>query len=271
MSEAYPNRFDYLNKAKTLMAAGDAGSLRYACLELRSCIEAVTYEKLRAYTPRLPRDLLDDSSKWQPPKLVRLLVELEGEADQEYSVYIGRTGSTQPMQFHGEHRTFKTKWLSTNHRKLGSFLHAPRDIAPDRPRQQIEPQKLRQYLESVVEECERVVESSVTLTLAPTVEYKCQLYGRKTVANAESAKRRGRVSCLQCEAEYLVSVAEDQRLYLKLSGWWFLCLACEHQILVPSKHLVPGHEFTCNECGRKYKLVDQVWRYTAVVESGGET
>src|SRR5688500_4185803 len=111
MSEAYPNKFDYLDRAKTLLAAGDATSLRYACLELRSCIEAVTYEKLRAYAPRVPPSLLNDVSKWQPPRLVRLLLQLEGEADQEYSVYIGRTGSTQPMQFLGEHRTFAVRWI----------------------------------------------------------------------------------------------------------------------------------------------------------------
>jgi hypothetical protein len=274
MSEAYLDKFDYLTKAKTLIAAGDPTSLRYACLELRHCMEAVTYEKLRAYASRLPPSLLNDFSKWQPPHLVRLLLELEGEADQEYSVYIRREGSTQPMQLFGEHRTFGTKWLTKNYNKLGSFLHAPRDIIPNRPRQQIDPQKLRQDLESIVEECERVVGSSLTSTLDPggIVEYNCQLCKRKTVANKESAMRRGRVSCLYegCEAEHLVSVREDQRLYLKLRGELFPCQACKHQILIPLKHLVPDHEFACDECGHRHKLVGQVWGYTDWVESSGE-
>jgi hypothetical protein len=109
MSEPYLNKYDCLSRAKALMASGDAASLRYACLELRFCMEAVTYEKLRAYAPRLPPNVL---SIWQPPQAVKALLELEGEADQEYRVAIGRAGSTQPMQVMGEHRTFATKWIA---------------------------------------------------------------------------------------------------------------------------------------------------------------
>jgi hypothetical protein len=54
------NKYDCLARAKALLDAGDTTSLRYACLELRSCMEEATYEKLRAYAPRLPRDVLDD-------------------------------------------------------------------------------------------------------------------------------------------------------------------------------------------------------------------
>jgi transcription elongation factor Elf1 len=267
MREASLNKFDCLERAKTLMAAGDAASLRYACLELRFCMEAVTYDKLRAYATRLPPSVL---SIWQPPQAVKALLELEGEADDEYIVAIGRTGSPQPMQVMGEHRTFAARWLRRHYNKLGSYLHAPNRNAPNQ--NEVDPQQLRSYLESVIEECERVVESSLTLTLVPTgiIEYDCQLCGHKTVANKEGAKRRGRVSCLQCEAEHLVFVAEDQRLCLELSGWWFLCEACKHQRLVPSKHLVPDHEFACDECGCRHKLVDQAWRYIALAGGGGE-
>jgi DNA-directed RNA polymerase subunit RPC12/RpoP len=264
MSEASLNKFDCLDRAKTLMAAGDAASLRYACLELRFCIEAVTYDKRRAYASRLPPDVL---SIWQPPQVMKALIELEGEAKDEYIVAIGRMGSSQPMQVMGKHRTFGTRWLRKHYNKLGSYLHVRN--APGQS--QVDPQELRSDLESVVEECARVVESSLTLTLDPggIVEYDCQLCGRKTVANKESAKRRGRVSCLKCEAEHLVSVAEDQALDLRLSGWVFPCQACSYQILVPSKHLVPDYEFACDVCGHKHKLVKD-WYYAVEVERGGE-
>jgi predicted RNA-binding Zn-ribbon protein involved in translation (DUF1610 family) len=270
MNGAYLNKVDCLTRAKTLMAAGDAASLRYACLELRFCMEAVTYEKLRAYAPRLVPGVL---SRWQPPQAVAALLELEDEADQEYIVAIGvrRGETTGPMQVMGDHRTFGTAFLRKHYNKLGSYLHVPNEHAPSRSRQQVDPQELRPYLEGVVEECERVVESSITLTLARVVEFNCQLCGRKTLANAEGATRRGRVSCLHtgCEAEHLVSVAEDQGLYFRLSGWVFPCQACGHRILVASKHLVPDHEFACNECGRRHKLVKD-WYYAVAVESGGE-
>ena len=91
------NKYDCLARAKALLAAGDAASLRYACLELRSCMEAVTYEKIREYGRRFPRSVIDDFSKWQPRVLVKILLSLEEGADQDYKVAIKRTGSTEPF------------------------------------------------------------------------------------------------------------------------------------------------------------------------------
>jgi hypothetical protein len=262
------NHYDCLERAKVLLASGDDASLRYACLELRYCMEAVTYEKLRAYAPRLPPDIL---SMWQPPQLVKALLELEGDADQEYTVAIKPTGSSQPFQIMGEHRTFATKWIRKHYHSIGSYLHAPKDITPGRRPRQIEPQELRQYLEDVIAECTRVAESSITSTLAEVVVFDCQLCDHKTVTNLESAKRRGRVSCLhpECEADYVVSTAEDGALYFRPDGWVFPCQACRFQMLVPSKRLVADHEFSCNACGRRHKLVKD-WYYAIEVERGAE-
>jgi hypothetical protein len=264
MSEAYLNKFDCLDRAKALMASGDTAALRYACLELRFCMEAVTYERLRAYAPRLPADVL---SIWQPHRAVKALLELEAEADQEYTIAIGRAGSSAPMQVLGEHRTFATKWLGSHYNKLGSFLHVPNENAPGRRRQSVDSNELRQYLESVVEECERVVDSSISFPLAVTVDFNCQLCNRKIVANAESAKRRGRISCLyiECQAEYGVFSAEDGSINFRLRGGVFPCQACGHRIFVPSKFLVPDHEFACDACGRRHKLVKD-WYYAVEVQ-----
>jgi hypothetical protein len=231
-------------------------------------MEAVTYEKLRAYAPRLPPDLL---SRWQPPQLVKALLDLEGDADQEYTIAIKPTGSTQPMQIIGEHRTFATQWVRKHYHNIGSYLHAPKDITPGRRPRQIEPQELRLYLETVIAECARVVESSVTSTLAKVVMFDCQLCDHQTVANLESAKRRGRVSCLhpECSADYVVSTAEDRSLYFRPDGWVFPCQACGYRILVPTKRLISDHEFACDACGCRHKLVKD-WYYAVEVESGAE-
>jgi hypothetical protein len=231
-------------------------------------MEAVTYEKLRAYAPRMPPNIL---KIWEPPRAVRELLKLEGEADQEYKVAFGRTGSTQPMEVIGEHRTFAMTWLSKHYHKISNIaLHVPNGNDPD-TEPQVDAQELREYLESVVAECERVVESSITTTLALTVEFNCRLCGRQTVANAESAKRRGRVSCLhpRCEADYVVSTAEDGSLYFRPDGSVFPCQACGYRILVPSKRLVPDHEFACDACGRRHKLVKD-WYYAVEVKSSAE-
>lgn len=50
---------------------------RYACLELRQCIEALAYSKLKAYKDRIPSSLL---SKWQPGQAIKILSELEPDS-----------------------------------------------------------------------------------------------------------------------------------------------------------------------------------------------
>jgi hypothetical protein len=259
---------DCLGRARRLLASDDSAALRYACLELRLCMEAVTYEKLRAYASRLPADVL---SRWQPPQAVAALLELEGGADEEYTIAIGlrRDGVTGPMEVIGEHRTFATAWLRKHYHKLGSFLHVPNVKERERRSEPIALQDLREYLEDIVRECERVMQSSITSALAPVVEFTCQLCRRKNIANGESARSRGRASCLQlgCEAEHSVSEGEHGSLYFRLAGSIFPCQECGHEQLIPAKFLTEGHEFGCEDCGRRHKLVDRVWRYAAEVRS----
>jgi hypothetical protein len=43
-----------LAKATDLLASGDEDNLTYACLELRKCIEALSYELLMGYLSEVP-------------------------------------------------------------------------------------------------------------------------------------------------------------------------------------------------------------------------
>jgi hypothetical protein len=264
------NKYECLERAKRLLASGDAAALRYVGLELRFCLEAVTYEKLRAYSSRLPADVL---ARWQPPQAVAALLELEGEAEEEYTVAVGiqRDSEIKPLEVIGEHRTFTSAWLRKHYNKLGSFLHLPNENRSVGSGPSVASEGLREYLAEVLKECERIVDTSITSTLAPIVEFTCQLCQRKIVANAESARRRGRVVCLDgaCAAEHIVVTGEDGSLYCRPSGNSFACQGCGHEGLVPTKLQAKGHEFACVKCGRRHKLVDQVWRYS--VEIGDES
>ena len=261
-SEAYLNKRDCLARAKTLLTSNDPAALRYAGLELRMCMEDITYEKLEAYASRLPPNVL---SRWQPHHAVAALLELEDEAGKEYKVAVGQTSDS--LQYLGEHRTFALRWLRKHYHKLGSFLHAPNRNSPDSSADAGVAENLREYLEEILPECERVVQSSITSTVAPVVEFTCQACGRKTVANAASAERRERVKCLHtgCEVEHVVTRQEGS-LYFRLPRINFPCRSCGHPILIATKQLVPEYEFTCDACGRRHKLVDNVWRYAAEVE-----
>lgn len=264
MNEAYLSKFDCLQRAKMLHASNDLAALRYACLELRMCMEAITYEKLATYTPRLPLDVL---SKWQPPQAIAALLNLEDEAGQEYVMAFGRTRET--LECIGEHRTFALPWLRKHYNKIGSFLHVPNPNVPDAISEVDQIVDLKEYLNEIIKECERVVESSLLGGgMAYTVEFKCQACGRNSIANASSAERIGRVKCIHpnCQVEHAVTGKDDKHLFFRLTGTIFLCQSCKQEIFVAAKQLVPEHEFVCEACGWRHKLVDQVWRYAAEIQ-----
>ena len=69
--------------ATRLLNEQDDASLRYAALELRRCLEALVYEKLKTYRDVLPEGSV---SRWQPPQAFEALIEIEPEAQETYTL-----------------------------------------------------------------------------------------------------------------------------------------------------------------------------------------
>lgn len=113
-------------RAMSLLAAGDDGSLRYASLELRYCIEYLLLDRLRSYI-----EYLDDAAmlKWTPKDILRELLKADPDADKRLTLAVGLEATpgepAKTMHVLGEDRRLKLKWASGNWNALGSFLHAP--------------------------------------------------------------------------------------------------------------------------------------------------
>ncbi|MDO9424021.1 MAG: hypothetical protein Q7T40_07505 [Methylobacter sp.] len=56
-----------LHRAKDLIAQDDEISAKYACLELRFCIEYITYSQLQIYLKEVPNDTV---KKWTPKQII---------------------------------------------------------------------------------------------------------------------------------------------------------------------------------------------------------
>src|SRR5450830_563580 len=76
-----------LARAKALLAQGDDQALRYAALELRLTLEAIAYDRLHDYRRDVPPSVYET---WQPPKVLRLLLEIDPRADTPQTVKIAR-------------------------------------------------------------------------------------------------------------------------------------------------------------------------------------
>ena len=115
-----------MERAEALLAALKPENVRYAALELRLCIEALTYEKLRSFSSVIPQSVLET---WKPPQAVKALLEFEPMADQSFTLYAGveeEYGKPAPtMQFIGQHNSLRLKWLRKHYHRPGNLLHAP--------------------------------------------------------------------------------------------------------------------------------------------------
>jgi hypothetical protein len=116
---------DCLDRAKMHLA--DSSALRYACLELRFCIEFLVIDRLQAYLNEVPNDAL---KKWAPRAIISEILDIDPNGERSVSLAFGigsTSGASQtaaPLQL-GEDRRFTIKWANKSYNTLSSFLHAP--------------------------------------------------------------------------------------------------------------------------------------------------
>jgi hypothetical protein len=115
----------HLDAAHRLLT-GDSSSLRYACLELRMCIEALAYDRLQAYLTEVPNSVM---KKWTPRHILDELLAIDPHADRSSTVYVGAVEQfgvpAEEMKLLGEDKMFSVKWANSAHNALGNFLHVP--------------------------------------------------------------------------------------------------------------------------------------------------
>jgi hypothetical protein len=261
------NKHECIARAKTLVAAGDENSLRYAALELRTCMELITYEKLRDYSSMIPETVLE---KWQPPQAVKALLEFEPLADQSYRLSFGRQSApgvpAETMTVLGEHKSLNHKWLRTHYNKIGNALHAHA-----KPSTTLKGANRREYLEEVIADLEPVVASRMRGTSIRSVfTCRCERCDDPVVVNVKTAERTGKAVCFKpgCKAEYNLKIAEDKRTckFLLIQAT-FTCIKCEASIFLPPHELAEDRSFTCGTCNTLHTIVGKEWVYEAKVES----
>jgi DNA-directed RNA polymerase subunit RPC12/RpoP len=252
------DKWSCLERAQELLARNDDKLLRYACLELRFCIEAITYEKLNVYSGYVPAKVFE---KWQPNHALKMLLQFEPDADENLSFCISPesepgkpTGNWMNL---GEYRTFKLSWLSKNYNKLGNYLHV--NLNEDR-----EPVEIRQELQKIASELEPIINSDIIApTLANRIQFKCQACGHLSVSNDIVLRQTKHAICIDpnCGAEYDVTEEPNGRWKFKLIAIEFKCLNCGQSNWLENRELDIGRRFKCRSCGEHHVVVNRQWGY----------
>jgi hypothetical protein len=115
-----------LAAAKKELASGDDARFRYAALELRMAMEALTYDRALAFKDEFPPS---EYQTWQPRKVMSILLEIDPSADASFGLAMGieeEYGVQSPnMEFVGEERVLNMVALRKHYDALGSYLHLP--------------------------------------------------------------------------------------------------------------------------------------------------
>src|ERR1035438_8417790 len=185
--------------AATLLAKEDDDSLRYAALELRRCIEAIVYEKLRVYGDLLPEGSVH---QWQPPRACDALIAIEPDAEATFTFAVAPQAEPGkmpevPFKAIGVDQRPKGRWIKKTWHKLGFYLHADWPFADDKPKSSPRP-----FLEKTLNELEPMVSSSFSGMMAMTIDFPCSSCGLTVKVMQKSVESSRRAVCLTCGMPY---------------------------------------------------------------------
>jgi hypothetical protein len=243
-----------LNRATNQLSNNDDASDRYACLELRQCLEALAYKKLSAYANRVPQELFQT---WQPAQVIELLSKLEPNSisDRAFTIYKEpRTEHSKPVHSFRQKEITAT-FISKRYHKLGHYLHVPTILQASNP---VSP-KFHGYLIKLRDELIEYVNSTTYCSIADIVQFKCLVCSRAIIRNIQSIKDGDLVECfdIACKATHKLKLQDGGEFTFSLHQSTFDC-DCGNTIYMNTHRLRENTHVRCQSCEKKY-LFEREW------------
>lgn len=252
-------------RAQALLATPTHENQRYAALELRLCIEALVYEKLRSFSSHIPKEVL---MNWQPPQAVKALLEFEPNADRSFTIFAGIEDEygkpAKDMKLVGQHHALRLSWLRKHYNKLGNLLHAPALLDT----QSSSMPDISAYLLEVVDDLQAPLSGTITGgSIRDVYSFSCQQCHNTIVCNAEAVQRHKRAKCLNphCKAEYFASVSPsgEANFQVKITNFECADVSCTGVTPFENRKLDIGVQFKCMVCGLRHVIATRQWGYRA--------
>lgn len=181
-----------VQRARALMAAGsELPSLRYAALEARLAMEALTYDRARAYGDDFPTW---EIGTWQPRKLLQILLEVDPLADTGRSLSMSKKPANGPPEDNedwfdlGTETVLNLAAIKKQYDAIGSWLHMPTIKQMEEGDGQ-NPERLRRRLDALLTHLETVLAS--------------------TIFNVTMIGRNSKISCIRCEHRVRKAVKDN--------------------------------------------------------------
>lgn len=252
-----------LERAKAELATNNPRRLRYAALELRDTMEALTYDRALAFKDDIPPE---EYKTWQPRKLMAVLLEIDPSIgmtstlaaglEEEY----GKEAPPENMKTLGTDVVFTLSDLKAHYDAVGSYLHMP-SLEQIQSGKVPDPAKLRDRCETVVGLVENVLSSPVwncTLGFIATLD-KCmnadcsKPIKKRMPSGAETVEAQ----CFECRAEYTITSGQDGQTLWRPKVTRVPCSTsgCAETMGLWSHKVKAGTHWHCRGCGAHNAII----------------
>jgi hypothetical protein len=245
-----------LNRALAELASGDDHRIRYAALELRFAMAALTYDRAASYKDELPPTEYD---VWQPRKLLMMLLEIDATADADSCLAFGveETPGVQASVMHslGKETVLNLAVLKEHYDALGNYLHIP---TLRQALKGIDLAKLRGRCQEIATYLGNVLASPIwNAKLGMFAEIECEECGKTIRKRIPKGKSEFDAECFECHVTYKVTDAGPGKTNWQLRGHDVQCAnpSCDHKILVLERDMRVGSTWTCVNCGGTNTIV----------------
>ncbi len=251
------DKFDTFKRAEVLIKNNTLASLRYACLELRYCIESICYEKL--YEKHVPKSVYE---AWQPKKVIEILQEYDPKVMENHEVAFFNErpdGTRGEFITGGNHTNLSLAVLKKHYYKLGRFLHVP--TLAQQKNSSISREELKLYLGSILPDISVAASNTMDCNIALVAYFKCKDCGNEIVRNIESLRNNSVAVCTneECKAEYDVTVTGESTIWRRRE-LDCECPNCHKKNYFGAHHLKDGKVINCFSCAARYVFFRQ-WHF----------
>jgi hypothetical protein len=241
-----------LERAKAELSSGLDNRLKYAALELRMAMEAVTYDRALAYKDEFPPR---EYETWQPRKVMSVLLEIDPTADKDSSLSFGREeeyGVQAPlMNFLGTEKVLNMITLK-HYDALGSYLHV-QSMKQSRLGKQLDFSEMRLRFQTILRALEEVLSSPIfNVRMGHYASLDCVECGNKIRKKMPHEKIEVSADCFEvkCPASYTIVQGEDDQVTWTPNQHPIKCAnkECEREIVVWHREMQLNAAWTCPDC-----------------------
>lgn len=249
---------DCLARASHELESNDPERLKYAALELRMAIEALTYERAKGYKSEMAPSVYQT---WQPKRLMQELLEIEPHADKSSTISFGREDvpgeHAKEMNVLGAEKVFDLRAIKASYDALGSFLHTPTLHQLENGGANVS--RLRDRCITLVADLTAVLASRVfNINFGVFTSIQCTNpdCGKTVRKRHPHGVQKLSATCHECGAPYEISSRDGDQWVWRSLVEEIPCPTenCTQTFKFWPNQLEPGAHWTCAGCNQHFKI-----------------